>query len=283
MTQIDFLKMHGAGNDFVLVDLYRSPYDNVDWSEFAKYACNRHFGIGADGVLLVKGCPGVDLEMIMYNPDGSQAEMCGNGLRCFAKFLRDQERVLDDRVSVSTGGGSRWFQVTKNSGQQSTVSVGMGCPQFSPKEIPAQHPEAEIVNQTLQVGHDEIVITSVGMGNPHAVTLVESVQRFDLMQMGPLVERHPMFPAGTNFEIYEVVGPNELKMKVWERGAGMTLACGSGAAATVAAAIVTGQASAGNVFLQTDGGQLLVEWDGPGNELIMSGPAVTVFSGTCVI
>jgi len=283
MTEIEFVKMHGAGNDFVLVDTYRQFYNNVDWESFARYACDRHFGIGGDGLLIVKGSPHVDLEMVMYNPDGSEAEMCGNGLRCFAKFLHDQSRVFDEQVPVTTGAGMRWFQISANGNHNSNVSVGMGYPQFSPKEIPVSHLGGELIEQPLQVRDDEIKITAVGMGNPHAVALVQSVKSFDLARIGPMVERHTIFPSGTNFEIYEVTGKNQLKMKVWERGAGMTLACGSGAAATVAAAIVTGQASAGTVSLETDGGNLLVEWDGPGNELIMSGPAVTVFSGTCVI
>ena len=275
-----FSKLHGAGNDFVLVDARSEP--ERDWSRFARSACDRHFGVGADGVLLVRGEPGDGLEMVMYNPDGSLAEMCGNGIRCFAKYLFDRGEIGVARTAVRTGAGPVWVEVLSHDSDGFRVATSLGVPDLDAAAVPTTLAPDMAIEVPLKIGDLSLELTCVSMGNPHAVARVDSPERFDLTQIGPLIENHPAFPERTNFEVYAPVesanGPT-LRMRVWERGAGITLACGSGAAATVAAAMKTGVVEFGRVALQVDGGRLEAEWDHEHDDLILVGPAETVFDG----
>lgn len=277
---MQFTKLHGAGNDFVLVDT-RSENER-DWPEVARSVCDRHFGIGGDGVLLVRGNPGADLEMVMYNPDGSAAEMCGNGIRCFAKYLFDRGEIGTGRTGVLTGAGPVWVQVLGDDPAGLRVATSLGVPDLDAAAVPTTLAADAAIEVPLNVGGHELELTCVSMGNPHAVARIDSPEEFDLERIGPLIEHHPAFPERTNFEVYAPVdskdGPT-LRMRVWERGAGITLACGSGAAATVAAAMKTGAVEFGRVGLLVDGGRLEAEWDHEHDDLILVGPAKTVFSG----
>ena len=277
---MQFTKLHGAGNDFVLVDT-RSERER-DWSQVARSVCDRHFGIGADGVLLVRGNPGNDLEMVMYNPDGSAAEMCGNGIRCFAKYLFDRGEIGEARTGVLTGAGPVWVQVLGDDPAGLKVATSLGVPDLDAAAVPTTLAADIAIEVPVTVEDEKLELTCVSMGNPHAVARVKSPEEFDLGRIGPLIEHHPAFPERTNFEVYAPIDSDQgptLRMRVWERGAGITLACGSGAAATVAAAMKTGSVEFGRVALQVDGGLLEAEWDHEHDDLILVGPAATVFDG----
>ncbi len=273
---LTFTKMHGAGNDFVLLD-GREPLP-VDIEPLAASLADRRFGVGCDQVLVVR--PGQDARFAMeiWNADGSRAEMCGNGIRCFAKWLYERGELGNRREVIETLGGPRWVEVAEANGSL-RVTTGMGVPSFDPASLPMLPGTLAPNAATLQVDGHVIDITGVSVGNPHAVAFIDDVDAFPLASVGPLVERHPRFPERTNFEIVDVTAPGELRVRVWERGAGLTLACGTGAAAVTAAAIAAGRVAPGNVALEMPGGQLHVAWDGPESEMTMQGPATTVFTG----
>lgn len=268
--------MQGAGNDFVLIDLRVESV--ADWSALAVEMCDRHFGVGADGLILVDGGSERGYEMTMFNPDGSNGQMCGNGIRCFARFLHERGEIDGEKVEVLTGAGPRWIHVV-DAGDPYRVTVGMGAPEFDPREIPVALPGDRVIDRGLTVDGEDISITAVSMGNPHAVAFVDDVESFDLARIGPMVEHHPAFPERVNFEICQVFGPNRLRMRVWERGAGITLACGSGASAAAAAAVITGRVEPGSMDLLVTGGLLQMTWNGEGHEVILTGPAANVFDG----
>ncbi len=268
--------MQGAGNDFVLIDLRVESV--ADWSALAVEMCDRHFGVGADGLILVDGGSERGYEMTMFNPDGSNGQMCGNGIRCFARFLHERGEIDGEKVEVLTGAGPRWIHVV-DAGDPYRVTVGMGAPEFDPREIPVALPGDRVIDRGLTVDGEDISITAVSMGNPHAVAFVDDVESFDLARIGPMVEHHPAFPERVNFEICQVLGPNRLRMRVWERGAGITLACGSGASAAAAAAVITGRVEPGSMDLLVTGGLLQMTWNGEGHEVILTGPAANVFDG----
>lgn len=277
---MQFSKMHGAGNDFLLVDVRSEPAR--DWSQLAVKMCDRHFGAGADGLILVDGDKQAGFAMTIYNPDGSEAEMCGNGIRCFARFLHQRGEIGSDRVTVSTGAGPRWIQIVESSEREHRAAVGMGVPDFTPRNVPADLPGDRALDYPIDVDGVTIRVTAVSVGNPHAVTFVDHISDFELERIGPLMEHHRLFPRRVNFEVCQVLGPGRLRLRVWERGAGITLACGTGAAAAVAAAVITGRVEAGPVDLQADGGFLKMDWKGEGHEVVMVGPAQTVFEGRWV-
>ena len=275
-----FTKLHGAGNDFVLVDT-RSETER-DWPGLARLVCDRHFGVGSDGVLLVRGNPGADLEMVMYNPDGSHSAMCGNGIRCFAKYLYDRGEIGSGRTGVLTGAGPVWIEVLGSDPAGLRVATSLGVPDLDAAAVPTTLAPDMAIEVPVAVAGCQLELTCVSMGNPHAVARVNCPEQFDLARIGPLIEHHPAFPERTNFEVYAPAedgdGPT-LRMRVWERGAGITLACGSGAAATVAAAMKTGTVEFGRVSLLVDGGRLEAEWDHEHDDLILVGPAETAFEG----
>lgn len=281
---MNFVKMQATGNDFVLIDARKLERD---WSRLAVAMCDRHFGIGADGLLLVLPSDTADFRMRMFNPDGSEAETCGNGLRCFAKFVVESGLSPTTReLRVETLAGMITLRATINEGVVDRVQVNMGAPQLSPAEIPvilkAQQGRGQVLDITsiidypIKVKGRELLITCVSMGNPHAVCFLdEPVAQFPLAELGPVVEHHPMFPNRTNFEVVNVVNRRQAVARVWERGAGETLACGSGACAIAVAARLHNLIK-NSLDITLPGGTLTVDWDG---EVWLTGPVAFVFKG----
>jgi diaminopimelate epimerase len=273
-----FTKMQGTGNDFVLVE---PQGREEDWSKLAVAMCDRHFGVGADGLILVLPAEGADLRMRMFNPDGSEAEMCGNGIRCFAKYAveRGLAPASDGRLTVDTLAGVLTAEVSGDGGRVERVRTSMGAPRFAPAEIPVSvEMEPPIRNLSLEVEGRTVAVTCVSMGNPHAVHFyAQPVSRYPLEEVGPKVEHHSLFPQRVNFEVARVLNRESMEARVWERGAGATLACGSGASAAMVAAHIQGMVDE-KVDIKLPGGTLTIEWDGEG-EVYLSGPAAEVFVG----
>jgi diaminopimelate epimerase len=273
-----FLKMHGTGNDFVLVDGLTVPLSDADWSSLSRQMCDRHFGIGSDGLLIVDRSPRADFRMRMFNPDGSESEMCGNGIRCFAKYLYDSNLARAPRLTVETGAGVLSLRVHGDGQRADRVTVSMGVPVFEPALIPVLAPGPVAFDLSVPDVGAEVSVNCVSMGNPHAVMFLDHpVAEFPLESVGPRVERHHLFPRRVNFEVVQRIGPDELDMRVWERGAGLTLACGTGAAAVVATARRRGLIG-DRARVNLPGGTLEFIWDGQG-EIEMTGPAVLVYEG----
>lgn len=262
--------MQGAGNDFVLVD--GLDCHEADWPEVTRCMTDRHFGVGADGLLLVRPSDQADYRMLMWNPDGSESEMCGNGIRCFARYLLDGPAKGRDSVRVETGAG---LLTVRACGSTGWLQASMGKPVLNGPDIPvAVHANPVLDLELPGIG---ISVTCVSMGNPHAVQFVEDVAGVDLAALGPGVEHHRMFPHRVNFHICQVRSRTEVVMRTWERGAGLTLACGTGAAATAVAARLKGYVD-DVVRVHVPGGELEVAWDGQG-EVLMTGPAEYVYRG----
>lgn len=274
---LSFSKYHGLGNDFILVDNRHSDVPCISAKQ-AQQLCDRHFGIGADGVIFALPAQGeTDYTMRIFNSDGSEPEMCGNGIRCLARFLADLEGVEEKTYRIHTLAGLITPQLLAD-GQ---VRVDMGEPQLAPSQIPTTlAPGAEkVVAEPLVVAGKTWSVTCVSMGNPHCLTFVEDVDSLDLPAIGPLFEHHDCFPQRTNTEFIQVLAPDRLKMRVWERGAGITLACGTGACATVVAAVLTGHGDR-HCTVELPGGNLEIKWSAADNHLYMTGPAQLVFTGT---
>ena len=277
-----FIKMHGTGNDFVILE---SPPTDADWPDWARRICDRHFGVGADGLIIAQTSRAADLRMRIFNPDGSEAEMCGNGVRCFTKFVLESGRIDRQRsplkVETSAGVITLWPRWT--GGHVTHVRVGMGQPHFAPREIPVSLPgkdgagKGPVRDYPLDLDGQRLALTFVSMGNPHAIHFVDDANSFPLLDIGPKVERHALFPRRTNFEVVQKLGEGRLRARVWERGAGPTLACGTGACAVMVAAQLKGLVGK-EAEIEMPGGPLSIEWDGAG-EVFMTGPAETVFEG----
>jgi diaminopimelate epimerase len=267
---MDFFKMQGAGNDFVLIDGRHEL--EADWPALARSLSDRHFGVGADGLLLVRDSEAADFRMDMWNPDGSVAEMCGNGIRCFARYLFDRQAAGRDALAIETGAGVLTVHAR---GPNGWLQVSLGRPVLNGPYIPVLADANPVLDLPLpELG---ISVTCVSMGNPHAVQFVPEVSAVDLAMLGPRVERHPLFPHRVNFHICQVVSRTELRMRSWERGAGLTLACGTGAAATCVAARLHGFADE-TMRIHVPGGELELTWDRAG-EVLMAGPAEYVYAG----
>jgi len=273
-----FVKMHGTGNDFVLLE---AQGDERDWPRLAQAMCDRHLGVGADGLILVLPSSRADVRMRMFNPDGSEAEMCGNGLRCIVKYAVEGglARPRAGRIDVETLAGVLAAQTFGDGRTVERVRVSMGVPRFAPAEVPVLvEAEPPIVDLPLEVAGHALRLTCLSMGNPHAVHFLDGpVDAYPLEEVGPLVEHHPLFPQRVNFEVAQVLADDRIEVRVWERGAGATLACGSGAAATIVAARLHGLVGE-RVDITLPGGTLAAEWDGRG-EVYLSGPAERVFAG----
>jgi diaminopimelate epimerase len=274
-----FAKCHGAGNDFVVIDARNI---SLDWSDLARKMCDRHHGIGSDGLILVCTSQSAHLRMRMFNPDGSESEACGNGLRCFVLYAVEHKLVGSTEFDVETAGGTRHVKAFMNAlGAVYEAEAGMGRPGFAPHEIPACVPSRPRIptDVDLTVAGVVLPVSLVSMGNPHAVCFVQdSVNDFPLGQIGPIVEHHELFPARVNFEIALVHGRHDVDVRVWERGAGETLACGSGACAVAVTAQLRGLCDP-PVQVHLPGGQLTVRWGGPGAEVLLRGPVQRVFGG----
>ncbi len=278
---MDFTKVQGTGNDFVLVETSR---DAFNWAKLAIAVCDRHFGIGGDGLLLVMPSKKADVRMRIFNADGSEAEACGNGLRCVVRYVLEKNLIKPGEASVETIVGVRPVKVTriKNS---VTIQVGMGNPAFVAEKIPVSvKPDRKLLDiksllsYPITVSKRELRLYFVSMGNPHAVYFTDKpVSEFPLAEIGPLIEHHEIFPKRTNFEVARVISRGLLEERTWERGVGETLACGSGISAMAVAANLLGLTDS-KVEVRASGGLLSVEWDGKG-EVMLGGPAEIVFTG----
>jgi len=281
-TPIQFVKMHGLGNDFVVVDCVSHPYNIEQLVNAAAFLCDRHFGIGGDGLILVMPSQHGDFRMRIINSDGSEPEMCGNGIRCFARYVYEHGLTDKTTFTVETLAGLIVPVLSLEEGRVSGVCVDMGEPRLQREQIPMNGPAGTVENEPLQVADQTFYVTAVSMGNPHAVIFVDDVDAFPVEQYGPLVETNPIFPRKTNVEFVQVDTPQHIKMRVWERGAGITLACGTGACATLVAAVITGHAER-TATVELPGGPLQITWSEADNRIYMTGPAEEVFSGTVQI
>ena len=272
-----FVKMHGAGNDFVIIDGEKEAVAEAHLPSLARSMCDRQLGIGGDGIILVLPSRLANFKMRMFNPDGSEAEMCGNGIRCFAKYIHDRKMHQDVVMTVETLGGIKTLKLNAVGGRVRTVRVDMGEPKLMRSEIPMRGSETRVIAEPLKVAGKKYEITCVSMGNPHCVTFVDRVDEYPVAKIGPELEYHPSFPARTNVEFVEVMNQQEIKMRVWERGAGETLACGTGACASAVASMLNNKVSR-KVTVHLRGGDLFIEWLGD-NKVFMTGPAEEVFEG----
>jgi diaminopimelate epimerase len=276
-----FTKMQGSGNDFILIDGVTNPaaLNSVEsWEDTAAALCDRHFGIGADGLILVLPSDKADFKMRIFNSDGSEAEMCGNGLRCFSRFVWENKLTEKDIISVETLAGIMVPAIIVENNVVKAVEVDLGEPHLKPAEIPFTGASGEeALAARLEATGQKFTITAVSMGNPHCVIFTEDVEKIDLEKIGPAIENHPAFPNQTNVEFVQVLTEKEIKVRVWERGAGATLACGTGAAASVVAASLNKKTER-RVLVHLPGGNLLIEWN-KDNHVILTGPAEKVFVG----
>ena len=276
-----FTKMHGIGNDYIYVNCFEETVENP--SELAVRLSNRRFGVGSDGLILIQPSEVADCRMEMFNADGSMGMMCGNGIRCVAKYVYDRGVIRKDVLTVETRSGVKTLQLRVEDGAVSSVRVNMGKPELNPAKIPAGFPKGRIVNEAVQAPSGRIWrITCVSMGNPHAVIFSEEIDGLDLPAIGPEMERHEMFPERANIEFVRVVGPREIQMRVWERGSGETWACGTGACASAVASVLTGRTERG-MTVHLRGGDLQIFWDPDTDDVYMEGPAAFAFDGTVEI
>ena len=271
-----FTKWQGCGNDFILVDCLQE--DVKDCSAFARKACDRHYGIGGDGVLLLLPSDKADFRMRIFNTDGSEAEMCGNGIRCFARYLYDEGIAKGAEFTVETGAGILVPRIVPEAGLAKAVRVDMGKPVLSGDEIPVTgFGKNRVVAEPIQVAGKTYEMTCVSMGNPHCVIFVDDIASCGIEELGALFESHERFPRRTNTEFVEVRDREHLRMRVWERGAAITLACGTGACATLVAAVLN-KMSERKAEVELDGGTLMIEW-AEDDHIYMTGPAERVFAG----
>lgn len=271
-----FTKMHGIGNDYVYVNCLEETV--ADPSAVAKLVSDRHFGIGSDGLILICPSEKADFEMQMYNADGSRAAMCGNGIRCVGKYVHDRGLTDKETITIDTLAGVKVLNLKVKDGTTESIRVDMGEPILTPAQIPVLGQGERFVEVPVDVEGLQVAITAVSMGNPHAVIFTEQVLDLDLRQIGPLFENHPLFPERTNTEFVEVLDRNTLRMRVWERGAGETLACGTGACASLVAGVLSGKCDR-EATLKLLGGDLNIQWDEQTGHVFMTGPATFVFDG----
>ena len=274
---IKFTKMQGLGNDYVYIDAIHQNI-NQESSSLAQFVSNRNFGVGSDGLILICKSEVADFKMRMFNSDGSEAEMCGNGIRCVGKFVYDKSLTDKTEVSIETLAGIKVLQLNVKDGKVETVRVDMGEPILEPDKIPVISTENPVTNLKAIAEGKDFTFTCVSMGNPHAITIVEDVQNFDVNKYGKVLEIDKQFPKRINVEFAQIVDEENIKMRVWERGAGETLACGTGACATAVACYLNGYTKR-NVTIELLGGKLFIEWNKENNHVYMTGPAVTVFEG----
>lgn len=271
-----FTKMEGLGNDYVYVNCLKEKID--DPVKLAREVSDRHFGIGSDGLILIKSSQTADFCMDMYNADGSRSEMCGNGIRCVGKYVYDYGLTDKTEVSIETLAGIKYLTLIPENGKIREVTVDMGAPELKPEKIPVVSHKDILVKEPIEVGGTTYEMTCVSMGNPHAVVFVEATKDFPLEQVGPLFECHEVFPNRVNAEFIQVLNRKEVNMRVWERGTGETLACGTGACASTVACILN-DLTEEEITLHLLGGDLKVRWDREQDKVFMTGPATTVFEG----
>lgn len=274
-----FTKMHGIGNDYVYVNCFQETVENP--SETARLVSDRHFGIGSDGLILIKPSETADCCMDMYNADGSQGAMCGNGIRCVAKYVYDYGLVNKEQITVETKSGIKTLNLTIQNGKAVLVEVNMGSPILEASRIPMNTSSSPVVAMPLTIADKTWDITGVSMGNPHAVTYLDTLdelEHLEIEKIGPLFEHHPLFPDRVNTEFVKILDRHTARMRVWERGSGETLACGTGACAVTVASALNGYTD-DQVTVQLLGGDLQIRWDRQENNVYMAGPATVVFDG----
>ena len=273
-----FTKMQGLGNDYVYVNCLQEQVKNP--AEVAVKVSDRHFGIGSDGLILINPSKVADFEMEMYNADGSRGEMCGNGIRCVAKYVYDYGLTDKTSISVETLGGIKYLDLTVEDGKVKLVKVDMGKPILTPTQIPIVAEGDRVIDEPIEVGNVTYRMTGVSMGNPHTVVFVDDVQHLEIEKIGPAFESHVFFPDRVNTEFVKVIDNHTVQMRVWERGSGETLACGTGACAVAVASILNGHVDGTQpVTVKLLGGDLEIFWDRDDNLVYMTGPAATVFDG----
>jgi diaminopimelate epimerase len=273
-----FTKMHGLGNDYIFVNGMSERLPRVSLPRLARALSDRHFGIGADGLILVLPSRSAQFRMQVFNADGSEAEMCGNGIRMFARYVYEHGLTRDRELAVETLAGVIRPRLMVRGGRVASVRVDMGEPRLERSEIPMRGKPGRVIGEALRVDGERYEVTAVSMGNPHCVIFVKEVAEFPVARVGPAIERHRAFPRRTNVEFVQVLGRSALRMRVWERGAGETLACGTGACATLVAAVLNGKADR-KATVHLPGGDLKIEWRASDNRVYMTGPAEEVFSG----
>ena len=268
--------MHGLGNDYVYVNCFEEKIDNPP--AVARFVSGRHFGIGSDGLIMINPSKTADFEMEMYNADGSRGEMCGNGIRCVAKYVYDYGLTDKTQISVETLGGIKYLDLTVEDGKVSLVKVDMGKPKLEADLIPIISEREQVIDEPIEVDGKEYHMTGVSMGNPHAVIYVDDVKGLDLEKIGPKFENHERFPKRINTEFVHCIDRQTVEMRVWERGSGETLACGTGACAVAVSSILNNLTDT-QVTVKLLGGDLQIEWDREKDRVFMTGPATVVFDG----
>ena len=269
-------KMQGLGNDYIYINCLEETVENP--AELARRISDRHFGVGSDGLVLILPCEEADFRMRMFNADGSEAEMCGNASRCVGKYIHDRGLSNSEEIRLMTGAGIKILQLTVRNGKTERVRVDMGEPALEASAIPVSLPDGRVIGAPVEVYGQTFRMTCVSMGNPHAVIFVDDADRFDVHGIGAALEVHPLFPRKTNAEFVTVKDREHLRMRVWERGSGETLACGTGACATLVASVLNGVCEQ-KAVLELNGGPLTVEWDRASNHVFQEGPAEFVFDG----
>ena len=276
--KIQFTKMHGCGNDYVYINGFTQHVPQEQKAEFVRRISDRHFGIGSDGAIFINPAKEADFEMEMYNADGSRSEMCGNGMRCVGKYVYDYGLTNQKEFSVVSAGKIKYLVLTVEDGKAVQIRVNMGSPILTPAEIPVMADGEMVIDEPITVLDKEYKMTCVSMGNPHAVVFVDDVMEFPLNEVGPYFENHERFPNRTNTEFVQVVDRSHIKMRVYERGTGETLACGTGCCASAVACVLNGLTDT-EVDVEVLGGVVHVEWNQDENLIYMTGPGETVFDG----
>lgn len=268
--------MHGIGNDYIYVDCFKETVDNP--GALSKQLSDRHFGIGSDGLVLICPSDTADFRMDMYNSDGSRGKMCGNAIRCIGKYVYENAMTEKTRISIETLSGIKYLELDVSGGKVKTVTVDMGCPSFLPSRMPMLYDGAEAVDFPLEVGSRTYRLTCVSMGNPHAVLYVDDVEKAPVETVGPFIEKNALFPEGVNVEFVRIIDRKTLEMRVWERGAGETLACGTGACAVLVASVKNGLCE-NSATVRLRGGDLSIRWDEESGKVFKTGGAAKVFQG----
>ncbi len=276
--KVRFTKMHGCGNDYVYINGFDQHIPEEEKPDFVRFVSDRHFGVGGDGAIFINPSEEADFEMEMYNADGSRAEMCGNGIRCVAKYVYEKKMTDRRQFSIVSAGKVKYMDLTVENGCVTAVRVDMGQPCLEPEQIPVRATGEQAVDEPILVQSELYRMTCVSMGNPHAVVFCQDVASFPIEAIGPHFENHERFPKRTNTEFVQVIDRSHVKMRVWERGTGETLACGTGCCATAVACVLTGKTDR-RVEVQVLGGTLLIEWDEATGHVFMTGPAAFVFEG----
>lgn len=273
---MEFTKMQGCGNDYVYVNGFENKIDNPN--KLSEIVSDRHFGIGSDGLIVINPSEKADFKMSMYNADGSEGKMCGNGIRCVAKYVYDNKMTDKTTITVETLSGIKTLELNVKNDKVETVKVNMGTPILLPKDVPVVSDKDKVVDEPIVIDDKEYRITCVSMGNPHAITFIENTDDLKIETIGPKFENNPIFPDRVNTEFIQVLDRNTVKMRVWERGSGETFACGTGACATVVACVLNGLTD-NKVTVKLLGGDLFIEYNREENTVYMTGPAKVSFTG----